>query len=123
MSQRSVSVLPAPDQGKVLLLVDGKLIAELPWQIADKIGELLKAGARLVENAENPEKLIEAQADMVRLGLPVAMSHDPRILKEANKVLQNDRQFMKQNSGMSVPYTGVVTSPTVEGKPPKGDSM
>lgn len=119
MSQRSLSVLPAPDQGKVLLLVDGKLVAELPWQLADKVGNLLKGAARVVENAENPIELIKSQTELIKMGIPVAMSHDPRILKEANHELRNDRDFCNQNSGISVPYKGVVSSPLVEGKPPK----
>ena len=116
MSQKSCSVIPAPSQQKVLLLVDGKLVAELPVGVARRISKLLMGAAKVVENEENPLALIQSQKDLINMGIPIAMSDNPLIQKVVNKELRHEGL---EKGAMSCGYKGVVASPSLTQHDPK----
>ena len=68
---------------RVILLVNGKRAADLPWQKADELARALSAQARKCEEAEKAEAIIADQAILTRLGFPVGLSNDADILRAA----------------------------------------
>lgn len=121
MSQTSLSVIPCPEHERVFLLINGKLAAEIPYQAALRVGKLMIGAAKICENMADPYALIQSQAELMAMGVPVALSSDLRIKNEAEKILL-DSKILKQAStkaGMSAGYQGKVSSPTVQVHPPK----
>lgn len=121
MSQTSLSVIPCPEHGRVLILVNGKLVAEIPHQAAYRVSKLMAGAAKICENMADPHALIQSQAELIAMGVPIALSSDLRIKDGAEKILRHSKTLKQASAGMgfSAGYQGVVSSPTVQAHPPK----
>lgn len=68
---------------KVLLLVNGSMVADIPWQAALKVSKALRSVAKLAEEWDNAERLIADQALMIRTGAPFGLTNNRKITEAA----------------------------------------
>ena len=101
----------------VILLLNGVLVEEFPAKAAMAIGQQMINYGKLVENSEDPEVTIKDQAILNRAGVPVRLSLDPRVHKEANVMAQYDRDLRRSNidSGIGVKSSESVGAPEIHG--------
>lgn len=67
----------------VALLVNGKLVAQMPWQVALQVSRALAGVARKAEEHAKAGLIVEDQALLLRSGIPLGLSDNRLILKEA----------------------------------------
>lgn len=83
---------------RVGILVNGKPVADLPYQVARTVGKALIGLAQQIENDSNPLQTIEDQSILMRAGLNIGLSDNPKILDESWKEAQHNsklRKYMK----------------------------
>lgn len=85
--------------GKVLLLLNGKLICEMPAEVAKQVATALIQKAARAEEWANPEILIKDQAIIDRLGIPLRIISDDTLRAEAIKVSETDPELRKYING------------------------
>lgn len=74
------------DGARVLLIVDGALIASLPWEAALEVSKALRSVGKLAEEYAKAGEIILDQAIMTRAGWPfMGLTANPKILNEAAK--------------------------------------
>jgi len=104
---------------KVLILINGVLTADLPWEIALKAGATLISLGKQIENDQNPEEIILDQAILMRAGVQLGLSDNVLIMRESFKEAQGNRdlrRYMPRAPGIE--SKAVVGTPTIRrGKP------
>ncbi len=80
---RQVSV--RHDGTRVVLLERGKVIIELPWDAALDLSKAIHIQAKKAEEIAKAAKIIDDQAFLTRLGVPIGLTSNPAIKKEAAK--------------------------------------
>lgn len=105
--------------GKVLLLLNGKLICEMPPEVAKQVAAALIEKAALASEWANPEILIKDQAIIDRLGIPIRIIADDTLRAEALKVSENDPSLRKYINGEDAkgPHGEIVGLPSIISKP------
>jgi len=74
------------DGARVLLIVDGALIASLPWEASLEVSRALRSVGKLAEEYAKAGEIVLDQAIMTRAGWPfMGLSGNPKILEEAAK--------------------------------------
>lgn len=76
------------ESDKVVLVIEGKRVCDMPPQVAREMAKWLVAQAKKVEDAQNATQLIIDQARMQRAGFPFGLSSDPRIVEAARTEAQ-----------------------------------
>lgn len=104
---------------KVLLLSGGILIAEMHWQKADELADLLHRKARQAEEQAKAERIINDSAILVRAGVSFTLSNRPDILKEAAKEAAWNRDLRRFMPG-GVKSKEVFGLPSIVRHPAKG---
>lgn len=102
--------------GQIVLLVNGRLTADFPPQVARQLAVALNAQAALIENDANPEKTINDQAILMRAGMKLGLTDNKKILKEAHKEAQWNgdlRRYMKGANAPGIKTKEIVGTPTV----------
>ncbi len=95
---------------KVIILLDGKLIATLPWEAAKQLSEAIKVQALLSEEYANADKVALDQAMMVRAGFPFGIANNPEIQRlSAHKAQYDDKA--RQVPLRGVKGKGIVGTP------------
>ncbi len=94
----------------VLVTEDGKA-HRLPPEAAFAIARALNEAGKLADEFRNRAGLARDQALVIRRGLPFGLTNNPRILAEAKKLAEGDRELRK--IPMAVPYRGAVGTPEV----------
>lgn len=79
----------------VLFIHNGVLICDLPWQQALELGRALRAQAKRAEANSKPQQIADDQALLIRTGCPVGLSGDRRVIDEAYKNAQHDRDLRR----------------------------
>lgn len=69
----------------VLLLLNGVVVAEMPWQAALDVGNAFRSVGKLAEQEANPHRTIADHALLIRAGIPIGLSNHPRMIAEACK--------------------------------------
>lgn len=85
--------------GRVLLIADGKVVADMPWQAADQVSAALKSVARLAEEWDKAEQIAKDGAVLLRAGVPIGLTDHPRIKAEVAKIAVNDRSLRRYMPG------------------------
>ncbi len=101
-------------EDKVCILINGKLSADLPYQVAKQVGSLMIGMARDIENDLEPEKQINDQAILMRAGAKIGLSNNVKVLAEAFKEAQwhtDLRRYMPSAPGIK--SSEIVGTPTV----------
>jgi hypothetical protein len=70
---------------KVLLLRGGTLITEIPWKAALTLSKAIRIKAKQAEEEAKALDIIDDQALMMRVGMPIGLTDDPVKIKEAVK--------------------------------------
>jgi len=102
---------------RVLVLIDGKLALDLPWEAALALSKGIRIQAKRAEELAKAPQIIQDQALIQRAGFPVGLTNNPDIQKEAMKVAQHDRKLRRFLPG-GIKSEGAVGTPTVIKKLP-----
>jgi|GEM_PF-1735227 len=107
------------DQNRVYLILDGKLIADMPWQAALEFSQKLRYKAKLAEEFDAVNQIVSDQALLLRAGVNLGLSNDRRILDEAGKEAQwgNLRRYIPSIKGIA--SKEVFGTPRIIQGPPK----
>lgn len=90
------------DGEKVLLIHNGTLLLELPYQAALEVSKVIRAQAKKAEENAKTDNVIMDQATLLRSGFPLNLTGNKDIKKEAIKEAQHNRDLRRfiPNSGM-----------------------
>ncbi|MBN1691309.1 MAG: hypothetical protein JW901_09820, partial [Dehalococcoidia bacterium] len=94
----------------------------MPWDAALEVARALTARAREVETDVKAGKIINDQALLVRLGIPLGLSNNPNIQKEAHHAAQFDDKLRKYITGsrvQGIPSDEMVGTPVLITHKPK----
>lgn len=87
------------DGERVLLIVDGKCVLNLPWDAADALSQAFKIQARNAEEIAKAAGIVEDSALLLRAGIPLGLSSHPKIQDEARKEAAHNRTFRRALPG------------------------
>ena len=102
---------------RVLLIKNGVLIADLPWQKALAVAQGLIVQARKAEELAKAERIIQDQALLLRAGAPFGLTTHPAILREAAKEAEHNRVLRRYLPG-GIKSQEAVGTPTILQQPP-----
>lgn len=91
------------DGDRVLLLIDGKLVADIPHQAALELANALRSQAKAAEEWANAVRIAQDQAVLMRSGAPFGLTDHPAIITEARAIAQHDRnlrRYMRRPGGI-----------------------
>ena len=96
----------------VQLIVDGRLMLDLPWDAALALAQAIHVQAKKAEELAKADQVIYDQAILLRAGLSIGFATDPAMIAEAGKeaAWNSDlRRYMENNLDQS----GTVFPPSV----------
>src|SRR5574341_1218384 len=100
---------------RVLLLRDGKLLADMPWDAALEVGTWVTRKARLAEEYAKANEIALDHAILLRSGAPFGLTNNPLIQRVAFNLAQWDsllRRRMPRVGGISgIPSSEQVGTP------------
>ena len=105
---------------RVILVKDGSLVADMPWQAALELANAIYRQAKLAEELANAEEIVMDQAILMRAGAPFGLSGNADIMEEAGKEAAWNSDLRRYMPG-GIRSRSVVGTPTIIGHPPKGD--
>lgn len=86
------------DGTHVLLIVGGKLVADLPWDAALDVAQAIKHQARRAEELAKAVGVAFDQAILIRSGAPFGLTSHPAIQAEAAKLAAWDSSLRRYMS-------------------------
>jgi hypothetical protein len=108
---------------RIVLLMNGQVVADLPWDAALEFGKGIITKARDIEEEVKAEQIIPDEALLNRLGVPISLTNNPDIKKEAFKAAQYDPFLRRAITGArakGIPSAESVGRPGLIKHPPKG---
>jgi hypothetical protein len=102
----------------VVLELDGQAFALAP-EHARTLARALITSAAKAEEANRVQDVIRDQAFLMRVGIPISLSKDQRVLDEAKKEAVNDRDLRRYLP--KTPSKVLLGSPTIIQHPPRED--
>jgi hypothetical protein len=111
------------DGPRVLLILGGRLLLDLPWDAAIALSRAIYQQAKRAEELAKAEQIVMDQALVTRLGLPFGLSSHPVILDEACKEAawnRDLRRYIPAARAKGIESQSVVGEPTVIRHPPGG---
>jgi hypothetical protein len=99
---------------RVLLIKDGRLIVDLPYQAALDLAKALRIKGKLAEELSEANGIIRDQALLIRIGAKLGLTRRRDIMKEAIKEAEHDRDLRRYLPG-GIKSTAIVGTPTVIG--------
>jgi hypothetical protein len=112
------------DGERVLLVIDGRLVADLPPEAAINLGRALITKGRLAEEIVHRDRVIADQALLFRAGVGIPLIVNPALRAEAGKEAAWNSELRRAlpNRTDAVNKTaGQVYMPAVWQDPPKED--
>lgn len=104
----------------VVVIMEGKKVADLPWDAALMLSRAIRIQARRIEEEVKALGIIDDQALLIRSGAPFGLTSHPGILREAVKEAVHNPKLRKYVTGERVKMGGsVVGEPTVICHEPK----
>jgi hypothetical protein len=110
------------DGTRVLILMNDKLVANLPWDAALHVASAIRVKARQAEEISKAAMIARDQAVVSRAGMPFGLTSNPEILHEARKIAQFDREIRRSNLP-SIESQSVVGTPTLVNGVPVGPTQ
>lgn len=105
---------------KVIILLDGKLIATMPWEAAKEFAAAIKHQAGLSEEYTKADQVSSDQAMLIRSGLPINLANLSDVQKLAWWKAQNDDNA-RRVPVKGIPSKGKVGAPgLIKGDPKDG---
>lgn len=83
------------DADRVKLIIDGKLVADLPPEAAIALGRALITKGRLAEEIVHRERVIKDQALLFRSGVGIPLIVNPALREEAGRVAAWDSELRR----------------------------
>lgn len=99
------------DGNKVLLTINGNTEV-IPWEAADDIAKALIVKARQAEEEEKALLIVEDNALLLRVGVPIGLSNRTDIQQESAFAAQYDEKLRKYFPG-GVKSTEIFGTPSV----------
>ena len=70
---------------RVQVLLNGKLVIDLPWDAAEALAKAIHVQAKRAEEWAKAQQIADDQSVLMRAGFPVGLSDHPAIVAEARK--------------------------------------
>jgi len=86
--------------GHVELIIDGRLVASVPWEQAQQLHRVIHAQAKRAEEWAKAEQIARDQAMLIRAGANIGLTSHPLIQAEAKKVAEWNRQLRRAMPGI-----------------------
>ena len=113
------SITVRQDGERVLLLKNGVLIGDLPYQTALILSDVLRTKGKQAEEVAKAEQVISDSALLIRSGAPFGLSSNKNILSEAIKEAAHNRSLRRFLPG-GIKSREVFGRPTITQHPSKG---
>ena len=97
---------------EVLVIIDGALALQAPWNVAIDIARELIAKARAAEEIAKANDIIFDNAILARSGAPIGLSNNKDIIAETAKEAAWNTTLRRSNIG-GLKSEGIVGAPTV----------
>lgn len=97
---------------EVLVIVDGALSIQAPWNVALDIAHELIAKAKLAEEFAKANDIIFDNALLARMGAPIGLSNNKDIIAETAKEAAWNTTLRRSNIG-GLKSDGIAGAPTV----------
>lgn len=97
-----LSVTVRREGSRVMLISKGTTILDLPWDAAKELSKVIRVQAARAEQTAKVEAVISDQAFLIRKGIPIALTPNPEVFKEAGKEAAHDR-FLRRAIPGGVP--------------------
>ncbi len=97
---------------RVLLVVNGRLAADMPWDAALEVAKFLHQKAKLAEEHAKANQIIYDSAILLRVGFPIGLSNNRAIQKEAGKEAAWNQKLRRYLPG-GVKSQEAVGTPTI----------
>jgi hypothetical protein len=107
---------------RVLFIYNGRLITSLPWQAAESLARAIRAQAKAAEEVSKADQIVFDQAILTRLGVPVGLTNNPRILKAAaNEAAWNSnlRRYIRPSRAKGIDSQEIFGRATIIQRPPQ----
>lgn len=91
--RESISIRQERD--RVLIIKDGRLILDLPYQAGLDLSRAIYAKSKAAEEFANAESLAFDQAILIRAGAPFGLTRSSLILREATKEANSNRSLRR----------------------------
>lgn len=88
-----------PHGTKVFVNLDDKTFLEIDWRSADELATALRACARKCEEQEKAEQIAKDAGLLLRAGVPIGLTSDPRIQDAAASIAAWDRDLRRALPG------------------------
>lgn len=108
-------------KGGVCIVVNGRLVTDepIPWQAARDISRHIATVAKLAEEWDKAEQLIQDAAILQRAGANIGLTSNPVILAEAGKEAAHNRDLRRYMPG-GIKSQAQFGRPTLTGTKPNG---
>lgn len=84
---------------RVLLIVGGRAVLDMPWRKADDVCAAIRSKARAAEEQEKALSIARDNAILLRAGVPLGLTNDRRIREETAKIAAWDRDLRRYMPG------------------------
>lgn len=122
LSPKSDSVTVKQDGDNVIITSKNGTSIVMPWDAAIELSRAITTQARRVEEWQKANGIIQDQAILIRLGIPLGLSNNPNIKKEAFKeaAWNSDlRRFIQGARVKGIPSGEAFGTPTLIMHKPK----
>lgn len=107
------SITIANEGDKVVLVINGRRVCDMPVAIAQQVSKLIYQKAMVADEYANANRIIMDQAIMQRAGMPIGLSSHPKIVEEARKEAQWNTQLRKSMPLKGIEPRAVVGTPSL----------
>lgn len=108
------------DEGaRVVLLVEGRAVLDMPWEAADALARALRIKARKAEEIAKAGAVARDAAILLRAGAPWGLTSHPEIQQEAVKLARDDRDLRRYLPG-GIRSEAIFGAPSIKVHPRKG---
>jgi len=104
--------------GRVLLGNRDKMVADMPWDAAIQVAKAIMSQAKKAEEYAKANQIIFDHALLTRVGFPVGLSNNPKIITEVKKEAVSNRDLRRYLPG-GVKSGEVFGTPTITQGLPK----
>jgi hypothetical protein len=104
---------------KLFVIFNGRLFLEMEWRAADELCGVLRQVARQCEELEKAPQIAKDAALLLRAGVPIGLSNDPKINHEAAKIAARDSELRRALPG-GIKSEVQLGTPTIISHEPQG---
>ena len=107
---------------RVLIIKNGIAIMDLPWDAAFTLAKAITTQAKKAEEIAKALDIISDQAILTRVGFPIGLTRNPKIMKEAMKEAAWNtqlRRYIPPSRAHGIASGEVFGTPNIIQHPPK----